>query len=364
MRHIFKVLLIIPFLAACVDLYDPGLKSTQQRLVVESHLTTRLEYQYVYLTYDAGYNGDETNFKFLVKRAKVSITDDKGKVYEFIDEISQSNQIKTAEGYNYKSAVKFNAEVGRSYKLNIETLDGKKFESSLETVLAVPKISKTYTEFKQTIAPAKIAGNFNVFIDTKDPAETKNYYMWRSYNVQQINYCREWYIYGSGGDVTQAFIDKCCQPCYEKKVCEDCFELGNDKLVNGNTIQKQYVAQVPYLYDTPYYLVINQYSLNEAAYRYWNALKQQSKNSGGLFDATPQSLQGNIKNKTNENDEVLGYFTVSDVHDQITYIDRKISGPKPFPYEEYGAVFQKTEKCWPCEESYKRSKFAPPGWRF
>jgi Domain of unknown function (DUF4249) len=364
MKSIFKILFLLPLFFSCVDLYDPCLKSTEQRLVVEAHLTTRSEFQYVFLTYDSGYNGDETNFKFLVKRAKVAVVDDKGKVFEFIDEIAQSNQIKTAEGYNYRSLVKFKAEVGRSYKLTIETLDGKKYESTTETVLAVPSISKTYTEFKETIAPAKIAGNFNVFVDTKDPAETKNYYMWRTFNVQQINYCREWYIYGSGGDVTQAFIDKCCEPCYEKNVCEECFELGNDKLSNGKSIVKQFVSSVPYLDTKPYYLVINQFSLNENAYKYWNALKQQSKNSGGLFDATPQSLQGNIKNKTNESEEVLGYFTVSDVNDQITYVDRNSIALKPFPYEEYSAVFQKTEKCFPCQESYKRSKFAPPGWRY
>jgi Domain of unknown function (DUF4249) len=364
MKSIFKILFLLPLFFSCVDLYDPGLKSTQQRLVVEAHLTTRTEFQYVFLTFDSGYNGDETNFKFLVKRAKVAITDDKGKKYEFIDEIAQSNQIKTPEGYNYRSANKFKAELGRSYMLTVETLEGKKYESTMESVLAVPSISKTYTEFQTTIPPAKVAGNFNVFIDTKDPAETKNYYMWRSYGVQQINYCREWYIYGAGGAPTEAYVDKCCEPCYEKVVCEECFELGNDKLNNGNNIVKQFITNVPFLETKPYYLVINQYSLNEAAYKYLNALKQQSKNSGGLFDATPQSLQGNIKSKTDEKEEVLGYFTVSDVNDQITYINRNISNPKPSPYVEYSDFWKRTEICYPCQESYKRSKFAPPGWKF
>jgi Domain of unknown function (DUF4249) len=364
MKNILKILFLLPFILSCVDLYDPGLKSTQQRLVVEAHLTTRLEYQYVFLTYDAGYNGDETNFKFLVKRAKVVITDDKGNRFDFSDEIAQGNQIKTIEGYNYRSNVKFKAEVGRSYILAIETLDGKKYESENETVLPFPKISKTYTEYKESIPPANIAGNFNVFVDTKDPAETKNFYMWRSFNVQQINYCREWFIYGEGERGTLAFVDKCCEPCYEKNVCEECFELGNDKLSNGKSIVKQFITSVPYIDTKPYYLVLNQYSINEAAYNYWNSLKQQSKNSGGLFDATPQSLQGNMKNKTNEKEEVLGYFTVSDVYDQLTYIDRNLSSPKPFPYIEYSDFWLRTEICYPCQESYKRSKFAPSGWKF
>jgi Domain of unknown function (DUF4249) len=364
MKNLYKIFFLIPFLFSCVDLYDPGLKTGDKRLVVEAQLTTRSEYQYVFLTYDSGYNGDETNFKFLVKRAKIAITDDKGTVYEFYDELPQSNQIKTAEGYNYRSTNKFKAEVGRSYKLTVETLEGKKYESTFEKVLPVPTISKTYSEYKANLPPAKLAGNFNVFVDVKDPAETKNFYMWRSHSVKQINFCREWYIYGSGGATTIANIDNCCQPCYEKEVCEECFELGNDKFTNGKNISKQYVAQVPYLETKPYYMVISQYSLNETAYRYWSALKQQSKNSGGLFDATPQSLQGNIKSKTDDKEEVIGYFTVSDVSDQITYIERNLSGIKPNPYEEYSDFWVRTGVCFPCQETYKRSKFAPLGWRF
>jgi Domain of unknown function (DUF4249) len=318
----------------------------------------------VYLTYDSGYNSEETNFKFLVKRAKVSIIDDKGKAFEYADEIAQNNQIKTPEGYNYRSKEKFKAEVDRSYKLIIETLDGKKYESSFEKVLPVPSIFKIQSEYKTNPIPSKIVGNFNIYVDIKDPADKENYYMWRSYGIKQINYCREWYIYTQNEVDVQAFVDKCCQTCYEKEICEDCFELNTDKFTNGKTITKQFVTQVPYDASTPYYLVISQYSLNANAFKYWNALKQQSKNSGGLFDATPQSLQGNIKNKTNESEEVLGYFTVSDVNDQVTNVDRNLKNPKPNQREEYSDFWKRTEKCYPCEETYKRTKTAPQGWRF
>lgn len=349
---------------SCVDLYNPKIKTGNQRLVVESHLTTRLENQYVFLSYDAGYNGDESTFKFLVKRAKVKIIDDKGTVFDFIDDPAQNNQIKSLEGYNYKSINKFKADIGRSYQLQITTLDGKKYQSSFEKVVPAPGITKIYSEFKETVPPAKVAGNFLVYLDTKDPAEQKNFYMWRTYNVRQLNFCREWYVFGSGGGVTVPNIDRCCEPCYEKTICEDCYELANDKLINGNNIIKQYVTTVPYQEAKPYYLVINQYSLNEAAYKYWYALKQQSKNSGGLFDATPQSLEGNLKNIDDPNEEVLGYFTVSDVNEQITYIDRNIGNPRPFPYVEYSDFYRRTEICYPCEETYKRSKVAPQGWKF
>lgn len=86
--NLFKLLILLTTIisiGSCVDLYDPKLKSTQQRLVVEAQITTELDFQWVDLTYDAGYNNVENNFSFLVKNAKIWITDDAGNRYDFID---------------------------------------------------------------------------------------------------------------------------------------------------------------------------------------------------------------------------------------------------------------------------------------
>jgi uncharacterized protein affecting Mg2+/Co2+ transport len=357
-------LFLAVFLAACVDIYDPKLTSDKLRLVVESQLTTKLDYQYVYLTYDAPYNSEGNNFKNLVTRAKVKITDDQGKVFEFYDEIANNNQIKTREGYNYRSVNKFKAELGRKYKLSVEVLDGRKYESSLESVVQVSKIDRVSTEFRESPPPTNVKGQFSVFIDTQDSPTEKNFYKWDSYHVKQINYCREWYIFGSGGSVTQSFVDKCCEPCYEKVKFDDAYELANDRLINGNKIVRKYVATVPFDNTTPYYMIINQYSLTEDAYKFWNAVKEQSKNSGGLFDATPKSIKGNIKNINDTSEEVLGIFYVSDVYEHQINIDRNLTNPKPIIIEPYSLGWVKTDQCYPCQESYNRTKTKPAGFLF
>lgn len=351
-------------LVACVDLYDPKLTSDKLRLVVEAQFTTKLDYQYVYLTYDAPYNSEGNNFKNLVTRAKVKITDDQGKVFEFYDEIEPNNQIKTREGYNYRSVNKIKAELGRKYKLTVEVLDGRKYESSLESPVPVTKVDKVNIEFRELGRPSKVVGEFLVSIDTKDAPTSKDFYKWDSYHVKQINYCREWYIYGQGGAVTQSFVDKCCEPCFEKVKNDDAFQLANDRLINGNSIIRQHVATVPFDNNTPYYLVVNQYSLTEDAYKFWNAIKEQSKNSGGLFDATPKSIRGNIKNINDASEEVLGIFYVSDVYEHQINIERNRSTPKPIIIEPYSLGWIKTEQCFPCQESYNRTKVRPAGFLF
>ena len=355
----FAVLLV-----ACVDLYDPKLSSDKLRLVVEAQLTTKNEFQYVYLTYDAPYNSEGNNFKNLVVRAKVKIIDDEGKIFEFYDEIEPNNQIKTREGYNYRSVNKFKAVLGRKYKLVVEILDGRKYESSFESPVPVSKIDNVTTTFRELPPPSKIKGQFMVYIDAQDTPSEKNFYKWDTYQIRQINYCREWFIYGQGGDLTQSFVDKCCEPCFEKVYLEDQYELGNDRLINGNKINKQYVATVPFDNTTPYYMVINQYSLTEDAYKFWNAVKEQAKNSGGLFDATPKSIRGNIKNISDASEEVLGIFYVSDVHEYQINIDRNLTNPKPITVEPYSLGWTKTNQCFPCQESFNRTKTRPQGFLY
>jgi hypothetical protein len=357
------VLGLVVFFASCIDEFDPELTGGKERLVVESQITTKLQYQFVYLTFDAPFNSSQTNFKNLVRRAKVKVVDSDGNEYLFIDDPVPSTVVNTPEGFNYRSVEPFKVELGKSYQLFVETIDGRNVVSTLEAAVPVPKITKVNIAFQELPIFSDLKGQFQISVDVNDPAESKNFYKWDWYHVKQINFCREWYIFGSGGSVTQAFVDPCCEPCYQKETCVDCLELGNDRLINGRQIRNKFIANVPYNNTTNYYMVINQYSLSENAYRFWTAVKEQSKNSGGLFDATPKSIKGNLKDLNNESEEVLGYFTVSDVYEEIVNVGRSGLTIKPRIEEEYGDFWGKTTNCFPCQERFNRTKIAPKNWR-
>ena len=349
-------------LNACVESFDPQLKSDVRRLVIESQLTTKLDYQYVYLTYDVSYNSAVSVFDEYVTGAMVSLRDDLGNEFAFFDDPTRNNIINATFGYNYRSLNKIQLVIGRTYQLFVETADKKKYMSSPEKVLPVPKIEKVITEFFEIIPPAFLKterGVYNVSINVKDTPSEKNYYKWDWYNVQQIEWC------GEGRAGLGSIVFPCCGNCYEKYLCKNCLELGNDRLIDGN-IFNRFLTKIPYDATSNYYLVINQYSLSENAYKFWNTVKEQSKTSGGLFDPTPKSIRGNFSNIANTNEDVLGYFTVSDVHEEIVSIDRNRTSPKPFESQKYlPPAWEKAplSRCVPCQETYIRTKFAPKGWK-
>jgi hypothetical protein len=320
---------------SCVEPFDPKLKSDVKRLVIEAHLTTKLDFQYVYLTYDAAYNSDASVFKDYVASAKVSLKDNLGNEFDFYDDPAQNNYIKTPAGYNYRSVNKIQLVVGRTYQLFVETFDKKKYASTPEKVTPVPKIEKVSAVFNEIIPPAYLKterGEYKISINVKDAPNEKNYYKWDWFHVKKIDWCREFTIGSAAG--TTSYVQPCCGNCYEKVVCTNCLELGNDRLIDGNSFDR-FITKIPFDNTTNYYLVVNQYSINENAYKFWNTVKEQSKSSGGLFDPTPKSIKGNFSNIKDATEDVLGYFTVSDIHEEIIVIDRNRASPKPFYTELY-----------------------------
>ncbi len=358
-NKLFTYLFLSVLTFSCVDLYDPELSSESERLVIEGRVTTELDFQWVYLTYDAGYNSSETNFTNLVKTAKVWVQDDKGNRYDFIDDTNLKGNVRTGVGFDYRSKDKFQAVVGRTYQLFIQTSNGKNYTSKPEKVKAVPPIDKVYWEFRELPAfGLNPKGEFSIYIDLKDSPATGEFYQWETIHQEQIEYCRYWDI---RSDPPQFFRDKCCNDCWESSICQECKQFASDQFVNGKEVRKKYLGKAPYTNVTPYYLMVKQYSISEETFKFWSAVQAQTANSGGLFDATPKSVKGNLSNQNDAKEEVLGIFSACDVAEKVVYVDRNITGVKPF--EPQGSAFRTTATCFACIESQTRSATPPKGWR-
>ena len=64
---------------------------------------------------------------------------------------------------------------------------------------------------------------------------------------------------------------------------------------------------------------ISIYGISEAYFNYIDILIEQSGETDGPFQTTPVQLRGNCFNQNNSNEEVLGYFRLSEVV-KTTYV--------------------------------------------
>jgi hypothetical protein len=82
-----------------------------------------------------------------------------------------------------------------------------------------------------------------------------------------------------------------------------------------------------------YSILVNQYSLNEDEFNYWENLQDITDNAGGLYDVAPMVIQSNIYNIDDPGETVLGYFSASAVSWKRIFIKDIFSWlPNPYWY--------------------------------
>lgn len=336
------LVLLCLLLTQCVSDFDPKISSNVPKLVVDGLVTNqpgpysvRLQYSYPYTN-----NPDPRT----VAGATVEIGDDKG-LSETLTELGN--------GLYETSPTGIRGEIGRKYTISIKTIDGKKYTSKPELLKPVAPIGRVYTEFQTTEIPKTLRGNFNVFVDVKDPATTGDYYRWKWTHYETVNYCLQ--VRNTG---TQY---KCCVPCWKVEPCNGCIILANDRLTNGKNIARITLGKVPYKDETPYFMLIEQQSLTEEAYQFWKAVDSQINNSGGIFDLPAATVIGNMTSVSDPEEQVLGYFGASSVVYLPYRVLRNNAPIKPYQFEDF-FTWTTDKTCFRCDESPYRTPKMPLGW--
>ena len=111
--------------------------------------------------------------------------------------------------------------------------------------------------------------------------------------------------------------------CYLTESIETVYAASTQLLTENNIYQNKlhYVSdQTPRLAER-YSLLVEQYSLTDKAYEYWEKLAAQSSNSASLYETQPSSSQGNIYNVSNDDEKVLGCFYATQIQEKRIFVE-------------------------------------------
>ena len=346
----FLCLLLFPLLLSCVTEYQPDVVSLPPTLVVEGQITDQPGPYTVKLTRTADYSYRAINL--LETGAVVSIEDNQG---------NRETLREQAPGGTYQTRVGgIRGVAGRSYKLVIQTKAGTRYESLPEVITAAPPILKLYSEYRNEPVPNTVVRKqgWDVYLDAKDPETTGNYYRWEWTHYEAISVCQKTLL-PSGASYTGFY---CCTPCWDITRCYDCISVNSDANINGQAISKQLILRAPYTSTAPYYVEVEQQSLSRGAYEFWKSVRQLVNNTGGLFDAAPQTVRGNIRSTTDLNAVAYGYFGATGVSRMPFYVDRSQGQGIPDMDLPVNVPFPSTPSCVACENSLYRTPVKPRGW--
>ncbi|WOK04763.1 DUF4249 domain-containing protein [Imperialibacter roseus] len=345
-------LLSLLLLVGCITPFDPELTDENPKLTVEGLITDQPGPYRVKLSYSTTYTSGNAKSDFTIYDAKVIIKDDAG---------NEEQLTYTAGGAYETKADGIRGEVGRSYSVRIELANGKNYESKPDYLAAVPEIDTMYAEYRD-ISGEFLQGEFDVFVETKDPENEENYYLWRWNNYERLDYCRIWRIGApDAGYIT--FGTYCCSRCFGITNCPGCVNVGSDKLLDGNTIARVPLLTFPYDDRLPYFVEAEQYALSRAAYEYWQKVAQLTTNSGGVFDRPPITIKGNLFNVNDPEERVHGFFGASGLKMKSVYFSR--SGISDNPYRKLSSeiILDMRFGCLECQEvAGVRTGVTPAHW--
>lgn len=321
MKKILNILLIllIIMMASCIEEFWPDLgDNTDNLLVVDGRITNDPGPYTVKLSRSSPLQNPE----FIpVIGATVTITDDTG-IQEVLKEIS--------DGVYETSETGIQGVVGRSYKLTISTKSGVAFESEYEMIPdPVGVVSLDYKEEKKVVDNTSNTeeDGYQFYLTTDMAPSKNNYYFWELEETYEYHVAYRALFYYDGTYVTpdvahplglhRTLDTDTLFTCYKSGTLKERFTYSTEYLTVP-VIENLPLHFIPLtderLYEK-YCVLAKQYTVSKGAYNFMKALENQNANQGGLITVQPYQIVGNISNKKNPDEPVLGYFVAAGVAD-------------------------------------------------
>jgi len=351
------ILLTLSLLLACVEPYVPvGLNLEGEVLVVEANLTDQPEVQFVRLTRSLAKPFNEFVEEPLTG-ASVTVR---------VNGVPQT--LREASPGRYELPAGFVGKVGERFQLQFSTPAGQRYESGVETMQRVSKLEKAYDRFdaqaivnaeRTAFTPANL-----IYIDTEDPADTRNFYRWTWTLWERQDYCASCQRSvlngtrcGQNGFVANNpeppfWYDYYCLPrCWDLLFSSE-INVFSDQYSNGRTIVGRLAGTIPYYEARGALVEIRQQALTPEAYRYYQLFASQTQANGGLADTPPAPLIGNVRNLDNADEIVSGYFAAGAVSKLRYWLDRQNASGVPI-----GLFFTQNGGRFAVPEPYSRTPF-------
>lgn len=294
MRKYIYILIVL--LGSCIKQYEPDISKYEDVFVVDGMLTN-LPGPYV-VKLSRSYKFEE-KAGLPVGGAQLKIVDDTG---------IETELEETDEGVYVTTDSAFRGVAGKSYKLQI-MLDDEIYESEMEPLIEPVSIDSVFWEFKRTDGGKN---GIQLLLNTHDAQNKTRYYGWEY--VDTWKYIVPIY-HPDHPDRREGYASS----------SNYYYNIATTIHRNRDIIERhplQFISEdVNKLY-LRYSILVTQYAFTEQSYKYLKDLVTINQSQGSLFDPTPHSLTGNIKNLSNKELPVLGYFMVAGASEKRIFIDR------------------------------------------
>ncbi len=313
-RTILFIWLAAVLLPGCVESYTPDIKESQESLVVEGLLTDQPGVQTIYLSRSSPFSNPA-----LVPESHcwVKVVDENGIIYDFFEQESGVYRC----GMSASQLVR-----GTAYKLSIVTADRKEYESDYITLPSpCPSIDSVYFEIKtvETSDPENPLEGIQFYIDLEAGEDQPRNYRWELVETWEYNAAHIIQYYFDGQLLHVMPDPYIYYRCWCTGRISDIYTASTKHSVS-NRIYKyplHFVSSQTHRLKIRYSLLVKQFALSDDAYRYWDQMRRQQQESGGLYETQPLQISGNVYNVNDPDELVLGFFNVASSSEKRIFVD-------------------------------------------
>ncbi|MDZ7607897.1 MAG: DUF4249 domain-containing protein [Cyclobacteriaceae bacterium] len=312
----FYIILLMILYSNCVEEFEPSRQGYENLLVVDAFLSGGSEPFEVLLSRSVPI---DTNTFLPERNANIRLESGSGESHDLFE-------IKPGV---YNSYDLIQGQVGETYRLHINTWDGKQYASDPVVMRETPPMDEVGFDYEKR--PWAGVDGVQIYVNTHDPENKTHYYRW------------EWdetWIFYTPFDSNIIYENGAIVPRTEN--INTCWKNGKSSSIDifsTKSLNEDKVAKFPLLFVSNetdrirwrYSINVRQYSLSEASYNYWKELQKNTENLGTLFDPQPSAVVGNIHNTADDKEVVIGYFDASSVEEQRIFITRSDMPDSGFP---------------------------------
>jgi len=310
------------WLNSCIDEYWPEVSKYENLLVVEGGISNEAPPYTVKLSISSPINENDSP---PYTACSLIIEDENG---------NQEYLTETEPGIYKTPQNGMKGELGKKYKLKIQTPNGKSYESAYDYIKAPVLIDNINAkiEFKgNSIVDHDLVG-YQFYLNTETPSSDTNYYLWKlnyTYHYQS-DYVIRWYY---DGHLNTFYPNDSLYNCYTTSSLGSIYTFNTENISNKKLedFPLNFVSTESRQLSLRYSLLVKQHTLSKKAYLYWNALEKQNSDQGSLYSQQPYQIKGNLRNVNDDEEPVLGYFLVSSVDSSRIFVNRP---DVPFYYSE------------------------------
>lgn len=313
--------ILLLFTLSCIDPYKVDVPEGAQLLTVDGFITTDPGPHLIRLTRSDTYGSVFQGLIRPVSEAKLALRDSDGNVTFLTEEVERGS---------YFTPAGFQVQVGKSYILQIELQNGKRYSSLPEKANSVPQIDSLTYEAVRFATQDRLNERIGaqIYAHFRDPSDQTNFYYWRTGLSDYVLVANpELYTLPATDPVNPRgpAPKDCCAICYRKDASKlQRFAIASDESFNGlrQRTPVAFVEDDGLRFKDTYRTEILQMAISREAHRFLRLVQQQTNLTGSVFDQPPANIRGNIVGLTDPDEVVFGYFIVAAVDRQPVYIQR------------------------------------------